>query len=184
MTWELRNKKLILETIPFKVEELDLRDTRNDRILKYHRLDAPDWVNIVAVTEELEVVLISQERAGTLTQCLEIPGGVVDQTDTNSAEAASRELEEETGYRPGKLQFLTTINPNPAIMTNNLHMYLASEIFIPQKRAYFPDDNENITIKLVPFSEALNYVRDGKIHSALAALTLLLAQAHLNGSKP
>ena len=62
----------------------------------YYALDSPDWVNVIPVTPENEVVLINQYRPGTDSICLEIPGGIVDSGE-NPHQTATRELTEETG---------------------------------------------------------------------------------------
>ena len=64
----------------------------------FYVLDCPDWVNVVALTDRNEVVLVRQFRAGTHSVTLEIPGGGVEKRDGSALVAARRELREETGH--------------------------------------------------------------------------------------
>lgn len=87
-------------------------------------IDAPDWVNVVPVTEDGQIVLIRQYRHGIRDVSLEIPGGIIDPHESPEA-AAERELHEETGYAARKIRKLGRVSPNPAIEGNHQHMFLA-----------------------------------------------------------
>src|ERR671921_325709 len=65
-------------------------------------IEAPDWVNVIPVTEDGRVVMVRQYRFGIAENTLEVPGGMVDPGE-EPARAAARELEEETGYRAASL---------------------------------------------------------------------------------
>ena len=80
-------------------------------------LDCPDWVNIIPLTDDGQVVLIRQFRHGTQSVTLEVPGGVVEADESPEA-AAVRELAEETGYVPERVKSLGFVSPNPAIQGN------------------------------------------------------------------
>ncbi|MCF8040465.1 MAG: NUDIX hydrolase [Desulfarculaceae bacterium] len=103
--------------------------TRSQRRLGDHTatfitLHSSDWVNIIPVTAEGEVVLIKQWRHGSEDWAVEIPGGLVDPGEDPS-QAAVRELEEETGYKAREITFLGKVNPNPALFDNTCHTFLA-----------------------------------------------------------
>ena len=87
-------------------------------------IEAPDWVNIVAVTDTDEVLLIRQYRHGIESETIEIPGGCVDPGET-PLEAAKRELLEETGYVSDDWACIGEVIPNPAIQTNTCYTFLA-----------------------------------------------------------
>lgn len=177
MDWKLVSKKVLLKSVPFAVEVLDFVDKKTGKALShpFHRLTSPDWVNILPVTADGHAVLVRQNRAGSLSKTLEVPGGMVDDGE-DLAEAAKRELEEETGYSCGDLQLLGAINPNPAIMNNTVHMFLATNCELLAERSRFPDENEFIEIELVPVKHLVDMVQKRQIDSALAALTIMMAR--------
>lgn len=181
MQWIIRKAKTILKTIPFNVEELDLSNAENgDKVSHpFYRLNCPDWANILAITEEGDAVLVRQSRIGPAKPCLEIPGGMIDDGESPLA-AAKRELEEETGYVSDDWTAVSSINPNPAIMNNRLHIFIAKKCRNTQKRKHFPDENESIELVLVPSCELVNMVEKGEIDSALAALTVYMGQKLLS----
>lgn len=180
MQWEIKEKATIIETIPFHVEELHLHDkARGKDTHPYHRLNCPDWVNVLPVTSAGDAILIKQSRAGTLKDELEIPGGAVDAGEVDYAMAALRELEEETGYTSRRVIPLGSINPNPALFNNRLHMFLAFDCFVAPERKHFPDDGEQIEVLPTALSELDLMVRTGQINSCLVSLSIMLAQKYL-----
>lgn len=155
----------------FTARTLDVADPRNGREYVRTVLDCPDWVNIIPVTREGEVVLIRQFRFGTWGTTLEIPGGMVDPGE-EPATAAVRELEEETGFRPGSVRPLGFSHPNPAIQANRLHTYLA--LGCERVHAGQQDGSEDIEVELVPRDALPGLVRSGAITHSLVLAALLL----------
>ncbi len=124
-----------------------------------------DWVNVIPVTEDNQVILIEQYRHGVEKITLEIPGGMVDSSDASTFIAAERELLEETGYGGGETFFLGRNHPNPAIQSNVCDTYFSYGVkFI--KAPQF-DTNEEVAIKLVPFEAIPELINDGTISHAL-----------------
>ena len=123
-------------------------------------LESPDWVNIVPLTDEGEVVLVRQYRHGTRNVTLEIPGGVVE-ADETPEEAALRELAEETGFVPSRVRLLGRVHPNPAIQGNFCYMYLAEDC--RRSAEPQPDAFERIEIVLRPLDEIPELIRRGEI---------------------
>ena len=155
----------------FTVRTYDVADPRNGQEYVRTVIDAPDWVNVVAVTTSDELVLVRQFRFGTWANSLEIPGGVVDAGEA-ALSTATRELEEETGYRPASVRLLGVSHPNPAIQGNRLHSFLAEGCVRVHDGK--PDGTEDLRVELVPRGRLRELVTSGQITHSLVLATLLL----------
>lgn len=186
MEWLLQDKETVLESYPFKVEALSLFDAKAQRAFdhKFYRLACPDWVNVLPITVDGQAILIRQPRVGSMTSVLETPGGVVDPHEKDPTLTAARELEEETGYRSQRMLSLGSVNPNPAIMNNRVHMFLALGCMpAGEGRKLFPDELERIEVVLTPVAELETLARHGRIDHALACLTIFYAGKYLESYK-
>lgn len=143
----------------------------------FYVLKAPEWINVIPITTDNEVVLVEQYRYGIEEPTLEIPGGMVDQGESPD-EAAERELLEETGYAAQKWLSLGKVSANPAIMSNYAHMYLAEGCQY-QGEIDNTDEHERINVHLLPVEAFLNHVADGTIHHSIvvAAVARYLLRA-------
>lgn len=117
----------------------------------YIIMNAPDWV-IVIPEKDNNFLMVKQWRHGEQSLSVEFPGGVIDKNEQPET-AAVRELEEETGFKAGKLTKLGTVNPNPALFNNHVHIYLAEEL-IPTGIQHL-DDDEFINYLEIPKNEVL-----------------------------
>jgi len=183
VTYQVKDRRILLKTIPFVVEELDLVGRSGSLHHPYHRLVCGDWVNILPVTHDGKAILIRQPRAGSLTDTLEVPGGLVDPGEKDLMLAALREMEEETGYTSQRVLPLGSINPNPAIMNNRCHFFVALSSFLNPSRKHFPDAEEDITVEVTPVADLDHLVRTGQIDHALAALCIMLAAKYIPGNR-
>lgn len=139
----------------------------------YTVMEFGDWVNVIPLTPDGQVVLVRQWRHGVRQTCLEIPGGMIDPEDDNPATAAARELEEETGYIARELVHIGTVQANPAIQNNLCHTYLALDAEPSGQRNF--DPTEFIETDVMALDKAFDLLRDGTIgHSLVVA-----AFAHL-----
>jgi len=126
--------------------------------------DSADWVLVIPVTAEGEVVMIRQFRHGVQKVVLEVPGGVVDAGESPQ-EAAVRELREETGFTAGRVRLLGTMMPNPAINSASCHVVLAENC----RRTDAPqlDPFEKIDVLARPLDEIPNMIQSGELCHAL-----------------
>jgi 8-oxo-dGTP pyrophosphatase MutT (NUDIX family) len=158
----------VLGTYPiFELSRSRQRSPLTGREHSFLRLDCPDWVNVIAITEEGAMVLVEQYRHGTDEMTLEIPGGAVDPGEDPETTAA-RELEEETGYRPAELIEIGTVEPNPAFLSNRCWTYLA--LGCRDDGEIRPDPSEEIEVSLAPLPDFGGLIDDGTItHSLVIA---------------
>jgi len=127
-------------------------------------LECTPWVNVIALNDREEVILIRQYRHGTREVTLEIPGGLVDAGEEPSA-AAKRELLEETGYQGKEWVDLGYIHPNPAIQDNRCHTFLA--LGAKPASVQSLDEKEDIAVVLKPLAEIPRLIQEGGITHAL-----------------
>lgn len=130
-------------------------------------LEAPDWINVIALTSDNNIVLVEQYRYGTEVPTLELPGGVCDPGET-SLESSKRELLEETGYSSETWISLGKVSSNPAMQTNFTHTFLAKDAVKTAEQQL--DGNERINVHVLPIEEFLDLVGSGDIdHSLVVA---------------
>lgn len=156
-----------------KIREDQVEDPRTARRYPRVVIECTDWVNVIPVTREGQIVLVRQFRFGIWRDTLEIPGGMIDPGEAPE-HAAARELEEETGYRAQRLVPLGSIHPNPAVQTNRCHSFLALDC--EQVHDGRPDESEDIQVVLAAREQIPELILNGEISHALVAVAFLLEQ--------
>jgi 8-oxo-dGTP pyrophosphatase MutT (NUDIX family) len=159
---------------------IDLRadacvDARGNVLDPYYVLGYGDWVQVVALTEADELVLVRQYRHAVGAVCLELPGGVMDPGEADPVAAGLRELAEETGYAAPAARLVASLRPNTATHTNHCHSVLAMDARLVGATAHEP--GEDITTVLLPLAEALPRLAAGLLPQAMHVSALLLALA-------
>lgn len=157
----------------FRIDTCELPGGKN---YKAFVLEFDAWANVVALTKNNQVVLVKQYRHGVQEISLELPGGVVDAGE-NPLEGARRELFEETGYSVGNIVEVGRIYPNPAIQTNTLYCYLATEAELTGKQHL--DEAEEIEVHLASLDEVIEMVQRGNFRHALHVAVLFQALTYL-----
>lgn len=125
--WELLGSEFVADERVFRLHHDRYRLKCADAEQDFVRLEAPDWVIVVPLTPDERVIMVRQFRHGVAASSIEIPGGMIDPGEAPEV-AAARELEEETGYRARSLEPLGTTWPNPALMDNSCHFFVARDV--------------------------------------------------------
>jgi ADP-ribose pyrophosphatase len=157
----------------FDVEELATESSEDQSDRVFHVLRCPDWVCVVPFTPDDRVVLVRQFRVGVREFSLEPPAGVVERHHT-PAQAAARELLEETGYA-GTLESLGWVHANPALLTNRVHLFAARDA-VRVADPTFDGTGEHCEVCLLGRAQVLEAMRRGDITHVigLAALSAAL----------
>jgi ADP-ribose pyrophosphatase len=173
--WERLGDELLVRYKVFDVRKSRRRSPRTGADIGFFLIDTPDWVNVVAVTADEHLVLVRQFRHGSEKVSLEIPGGLIDPHETDPAQAAARELREETGFEAEHIELLGVMNPNPALFTNRLSTFLA----LGCKRVgdLAMDPGEDIEVVTVPVAELDGLIRRGEIDHALVLAAIAFWRA-------
>ena len=132
-------------------------------------LEAPDWVTVVAVTSNGEIVMVEQYRFGIGELTLEPVAGTVDPGEETLA-TAKRELLEETGYGGGEWRYLGAVQTNPAIFDNLCHHWLVEGVELVQ--APTPDEGEALRVHLMSLDELRAAIADGRLRHSLGLSAL------------
>jgi ADP-ribose pyrophosphatase len=133
----------------------------------------------VAIDAEDRVLLVRQWRTPVGGLLLEIPAGGLDVDEATGAteepdRAAPRELEEETGYRAGSWEKLTSFWSAPGFTSELMHVYLATDLHPahPDERLG-PDEDEHLRLERLPFGDAVAAVEAGRICDAKSVAGIL-----------
>ena len=170
--WKLLSSEYICREpwATLRKDTCELPDGRiNDH---YYVLEYPDWVNMVGITEQNELLVIKQYRHGAGMLSLEIPAGTMEPGE-NPVDAAIREMLEETGYAFDHIEEIATLYANPATSGNVTYTYLMTGGRKVQEQAL--DDHEEIDVYLVPLPEAKKMLLDNRFSQALHSSALFYA---------
>ena len=121
-----------------------------------------DCVAIIAIDADDNVLLVSQFRKPIGKELLEIPAGGIELGE-DPVDCVCRELREETGYLPGKVERLGGFYSSPGYCTEYLHLYLATDLAPSPLQA---EDTDNIRLVRVPLSQISRLITSGSVCDA------------------
>ncbi len=169
--WEIFTTRCLLETPWVKVIHDRLRRRDSGDEYDYYYVTSPgEAVATVALTDDGCVLLTRQYRHPIRRVIWDLPAGAM-RSDEDPAEAARRELEEETGYQAGALLPLAYFNQFPGSMNIGTHLFLAQRLTWVGQRL---DPGEELEVVAMPFGQALQMVLNGDVIDGSLMLGLLL----------
>ncbi len=167
--WTLLDSKYIIQR-PWATLRVDKLQLPNGNIKdEYYVLEYPTWVNMVAFTEDNQLLFVRQYRHGASKILVELPAGVVDEGE-EPEEAARRELLEETGYTFNSIEYICELYANPATSGNLTYTYVLKGGKKIQEQQL--DSSEDIEVVIMGIEEAKQFLFDNKIGQALHASAL------------
>ncbi|MBI1278153.1 MAG: NUDIX domain-containing protein [Anaerolineaceae bacterium] len=134
----------------------------------------PGATALIALDNQNRILLVRQFRSAAAVVMSEIPAGVLNAGE-DPMEAAVRELQEETGYKPGKIERLGGFYTAPGYTTEYIHLYIARELAESRLPA---DEDEFIEVERVSLENAMNMIEQGKITDAKTIIALLMYARH------
>jgi 8-oxo-dGTP pyrophosphatase MutT (NUDIX family) len=172
--WVRGRERTLAQTRVLELREVGYSHPGRGSARDFTVIAAADWVNVVALTADGQLVLVRQFRFGIDAFSLEIPGGVME-TGEDPVAAGLRELAEETGYAGARARLLGSVHPNPAIQNNRCHLVLVEDAVRTGELAW--DADEEIETTTAPVAEVLAWARGGRITHSLVLCALFHFEA-------
>ncbi len=162
--------RTLAETWLFRLRRERFRSRASGNVHDYFVTHLADGVHVVAVTPDRQVVLVRQFRAGSRRDSLETPGGLLEPGEDPGA-AGARELLEETGYAGDSPRLISTLWPNPALLSMRIATIVidnARRVALPQ-----PDHSEELIVEMVSVRDIPALIETGRIDHAVCVAGLL-----------
>lgn len=178
---KVKNKTIKYETTSSKllykgkILELYLDEVENSEKKRYSRevVKHSGGVAVVALTNDKEVFLVTQYRHPVLDNLLELPAGKLELGE-NPVECAIRELEEEVGVFPGKIEEIACFFSTPGFSSEKLYIYLATDLSYISRKA---QEDEELEISIIKLDKAIDMAKTGVIKDGKTLIGLLLADS-------
>ena len=145
------------------------------------RVGANGVVGIVAATPDGEILLVRQPRRPVGCETIELPAGLVDPGE-EPLEAAARELEEETGWRPGRLKILCKAPSSAGLTSETLLLVLAEDLHRVGEGGGIPGE-ESIRVEAIPLDRASAWLEERILEGALVDAKIWAALWFLGAPK-
>ena len=134
-------------------------------------IEHPGAVIIIAVTKDNKIVMVRQFRKTAEKVLLEIPAGLAHKGESG-INAAKRELQEETGYKAGRIKFAFKGYSSPGVSTEVMSFYLATQLERAEQNC---DHDEMISVAHYPLKKCLAMIRSGKITDTKSIAGIMFA---------
>ncbi len=145
----------------------------NGNIVKWDLITHKGAAAVVAVKDDGKLLMVRQYRNALDRETLEIPAGALDTAEEPTEVAAARELEEETGYKAGKLELLISLKTTVAFCNERIDVYVATDL-VPSKQHL--DEDEFLNVESHDLEELLQMIFDCKIQDGKTVASILAYQ--------
>jgi ADP-ribose pyrophosphatase len=166
----LLESEIVFKGAVFDVERDRLREENGMEIIR-EVVRHPGGAGALPLFDDGRVALVKQYRHPARRELLEIPAGKIEDGETPET-CAAREVEEEIGFRAGRIEKLAEFYSTPGFCEEKLHVYLATHL-TPSSQAL--DHDELVEVVYLPFAEAAQVAERGGIEDSKTIIALLLA---------
>jgi ADP-ribose pyrophosphatase len=178
LQWKELSRRRIASCGIFDIDA-SRRSSPEGKTGEFSILLTPDWVNVVPVLRmpsgEEGFVVVRQYRHGAERITTEFPAGLIEPGE-DPADAARRELLEETGYSAGRCVPLGDVLPNPAFMTNRCFTFLAEDLSLQGRQDL--DELESLDALVLPVREVEAGIGTGEMVNSFMLVAFFLFQRH------
>lgn len=178
MELKLLNRNIIYNGKVFTVIVDDVEYQSGNRSIR-EVAEHPGGSVILAVFPNNNIILIKQHRYPINKFIYELPAGKLDMNE-DPLDCAKRELEEETGYIANKWEKLTAIYTTPGFCTEQLHIFLASDLRLSRNGRNLEEGEMSMTLEIVPLTKAIEMIERQEIVDGKTICGILLAHLKLN----
>lgn len=146
----------------------------NGNIVKWDFIGHKGAAAVVPVDKDGKILMVRQYRNALDRYTLEVPAGGLNGADEPTKTAAARELEEETGYRAERLDFLISIRTTVAFCNEKIDIYVANDLVESKQHL---DEDEFINVEAYSVAELTEKIYDGTIQDS-KTICAIMAYAH------
>jgi len=174
MTHHILSREVVYKAHAFNIEKLHVRlpdSCERDYDLVSHN----DSVTIVPIDEDGSIWFVSQYRMGCECDMLELPAGVMHESEEPGS-CAAREVREEIGMAAGKLTYLGSAYLAPGYSSENNHIFLAEDL---SQAPLAMDDDEFLKVQKITAVKAYEMAESGQIRDSKTLAALLLARKQI-----
>lgn len=152
------------------VDELEYFESKNHTIREV--VQHPGGAVVLGVLQDKKIILIKQYRYPINEFIYELPAGKLDPGEDPKA-CAIRELEEETGFKPGRIELLTYVYSSPGFCSEKLYIYLAEDL---QQTKQNLEEGEVLSLEFKTIDEAVNMILKGEIVDAKSIAGIMIGE--------
>ncbi|MCR5800974.1 MAG: NUDIX hydrolase [Lachnospiraceae bacterium] len=142
----------------------DTMQIPNGHTAKWDLIDHKGAAACVAVREDGKLIMVRQYRNALERETIEIPAGGLNSRNEPMEDCARRELEEETGYIAGEMEYLTTIYTTVAFCNERIGIYVAKDL--KRRGDQHLDEDEFVNVECYTLSELKQMILSGKIQDS------------------